>query len=145
MATVTASADLSAAVDADGHAGTILLKTRLGGVSAVALFDTGAQTNFLAQHFVEKHALHERMKPSKHSVRYADGSVKPARGELTLPLELLLRTQGAQFKADTRFIVAELQHQFDVILGIPFCRAHEPRPDWAEMTIRVLDQRPGRN
>jgi hypothetical protein len=135
--------DLNAAKDADGHVGTILLKAKIDGTSAICLFDTGAETNFLSHHFVERHGLHTRLEPSQCSVRYADGTVKAARGEITLPLQLL--AERAPFACSTRFVVADLQRQFDLILGIPFCREHEPSPDWAKMTIKLLDQRPGRN
>ena len=87
--------------------------------------------------------MQSRLERSKCSVRYADGTVKEALGEITLPLQLL--AERAPFACSTRFVVADLQRQFDLILGIPFCREHEPRPDWAEMTIRLLDQRVGRN
>ena len=140
---LASTVDLNSSHDKDGHVGTILLKAQLSGSSAICLFDTGAETNFLSQHFVERNGLQDRLERSKCSVRYADGTVKAARGEITLPLQLL--SERAPFACTVRFVVADLQRQFDLILGIPFCREHEPRPDWAEMTIRLLDQRVGRN
>ena len=118
----------------DGEkAGVILLKSAVDGISAVSLFDTGAEGDFISAAFVAKHGLESRMTPSTQRVKYADGSVREARGELTLPLRIL--THGQPFERMTRFIVAELQPRFDVVLGIPFCRAHQPRPDWDRMTI----------
>jgi hypothetical protein len=134
---------LSTATNADGQGGTILLKGKINEAPAICLFDTGAESNFLSQHFVERHGLQALLQPSKLSVRYADGHVKAVRGEITLPLRLLADT--TPFDISTRFVVADLQRQFDLILGIPFCQKHEPRPDWAEMTIRLVDQRVGRN
>ena len=120
----------------------ILCKGVVGKVAATCLFDTGAEANFLAKHFVDKLQLESQLKPSSHSVRYADGTLKEAIGEIELPLRLL--ADGAPQDATGRFIVADLQRQFDVILGIPFCRRRKPLPDWDSLTIALPDQRPGR-
>ena len=122
---------------------TILLKGKVGEASATCLFDTGAEANFLAKHFVDKLQLGGQMKRSLRSVRYADGTIKEALGEIELPLQLL--ADGAPQDATGRFIVADLQRQFDLILGMPFCQRYEPSMDWTAMTIKLRDQRPGRN
>ena len=75
------------------------------------------------------------MQPSKQRVKYADGSISGARGELTLPLRIL--TQGRGFECKLRVIVADLQPRFDLVLGTPFCKAHKPKPDWERMTIEL--------
>ena len=123
----------------DDTPGVILLKTKVAAHSAVALFDTGAAGDFISWSFVLAHGLDKQMSPSQRRVKYADGSVKPARGELTLPVRLL--TLGEGYDCKLRLIVAELQPRFDIVLGTPFCRAHEPRPDWGRMTIDVKGQR----
>ena len=135
--------DLSAARDEDGHVGTILLKGVVGKTAAVCLFDTGAEANFLSKHFVDKLELGSQLKPSRHSVRYADGSVGKALGEIELPLHLL--GDKAPQDCTGRFIVADLQRQFDLILGIPFCRRYDPLPDWDAMTISLKDPRAGQH
>ena len=125
-----------------GESGTILIKAKLNDESAVCLWDTGAEANFLSQHFVERHGLASQLKKSASSVRYADGTVKSAGGEITLPLKLLM--ENTTYDCSIRFTVADLQHQFDFILGMPFCRTHEPKPDWSQMTILLPDRRRGR-
>ena len=113
-------------VDGD-KAGVILLRSTVGDRSATALWDTGAEAEFISWSYVMKHGLQAQMKPSHQRVKYADGTVKEARGELQLPLRIL--THGHPFERITRFIVADLQPRFDLILGTPFCRSHQPRPD----------------
>ena len=119
-------------VDGD-KAGVILLKCTAGELPATGLWDTGAEAEFISWSFVCKHKLEGQMKPSHQRVKYADGTVREARGELQLPLRVL--THGQPFDRLTRFIVADLQPRFDLVLGTPFCRAHQPRPDWERMTI----------
>ena len=114
-------------------AGVILLKCTADGLPATSLWDTGAAAEFISTSFVNKHKL--KMEPSRHRVKYADGSVKEARGEVRLPLRIL--THGHAFKQTIRFIVADLQPRFDIVLGTPFCRANQPRPDWERMTIHL--------
>lgn len=67
-----AVASLTSEVDLNQGAGVILLKAKLGDESAVCLWDTGAETNFLSQHFVERHGLLNKLNKSDCSVRYAD-------------------------------------------------------------------------
>jgi len=119
-------------VDGD-KAGVILLRSTVSESPATSLWDTGAAADFISWSYVNGHNLQGQMKPSGQRVKYADGTVREARGELQLPLRIL--THGHPFERMTRFIVADLQPQFDVVLGTPFCRAHKPRPDWERMTI----------
>ena len=119
-------------VDGD-KSGIILLKGIAGTKPATLLWDTGAAAEFISHAYVLEHALQSQMTPSQQKVKYADGTVREARGELVLPLRIL--THGSAFECTIRFIVADLQPRFDVVLGTPFCRAHEPRPDWERMTI----------
>ena len=116
----------------------MLLRAQCEGIDAVVLWDTGAEANFISWSYVEKHRLQSKLKPSEHLVKYADGSTKPARGEATLPLRLL--TRGIPYDCHVRFLVADLQPRFDLILGIPFCQEHQPRPDWPRMTMRLRDR-----
>ena len=117
-------------VDGD-HAGVILLSSTLDGHPTVALFDTGAQRDFVSAAWARQHGL--KMQPTKLQVKLADGSVRAADGEVDLPLTI--GTQGRRFECKLRAIVVELQPRFDIVLGIPFCQEHRPRPDWERMTI----------
>jgi hypothetical protein len=123
----------------DAKAGIILLKSTVDSHPATALWDTGAEADFVSWRFIEKHGLQERLRPSARKVKYADGSVRDARGELQLPIRLL--TQGKPFECSRRVIVADLQSRFDLVLGTPFCREHQPRPDWERMTIALPTRR----
>jgi hypothetical protein len=126
----------------DGSPGVILLKTKVDSHSAVALFDTGAEGNFASQSFITRSGLQSWLRPSSRMIKYADGSVKPACGEATLPLRLL--TAGKGYDCKITVVVADLQPRFDIVLGTPFCRQHKPRPDWAKMTIDLPEpQRTG--
>ena len=129
-------------MDETTGAGIILLRCTAMERPATALWDTGAEGNFASWLFVERHGLQAHMQPSKQRVKYADGSVREARGELTLPLKLL--TKGRGYECKLRVIVADLQPRFDLVLGTPFCKAHKPRPDWEHMTIELPEpQRDG--
>ena len=120
-------------------AGVVLLKSCVESRPAVSLWDTGAEAEFAGWHWVERHGLQDRMQPSKQLVKYANGAVRVARGELVLPLKLL--TQGRGYECNVRLIVADLQPRFDIVLGMSFCRAHKPRPDWQRMTIELPERR----
>ena len=139
------AAALSAASQHDYHAdgssaGVILLKSTAAGHSAVSLFDTGAGGMFVGWHFVERHGLQSKLLPSTQKIRYANGALQPARGEIDLPFKVL--TAGGKGYACTfRAVVADLQPAFDVVLGTPFCRAHKPQMDWERMTIELPERR----
>ena len=126
-------------VDETTGAGIILLRCSALSHPATSLWDTGAEANFASWHFVEQHGLQSQMQPSQQRVKYADGSVRAARGELTLPLKL--HTHGGGYECKLRVIVADLQPRFDIVLGTPFCKAHKPRPDWERMTIELPESR----
>lgn len=113
----------------------VLLYAAVDSRPAIALWDTGAQGNFVSWNFIERHGLQSLLKPSRQLVKYADGSVHPARGEATLPLRIL--TQSQPHESRINVVVADLQPRFDIILGTPFCREHRPRPDWDVMTIEL--------
>jgi hypothetical protein len=124
-------------------AGVILLQARTtagehGGGAITALWDTGAEGDFCAWHLIERLGLQSQLRPSSQRVKYADGSVRDARGELTLPLKLLTNGQG--YSCNVRMVVADLQPRFDVVLGTPFCRQHKPTPDWNAMTITLPEE-----
>ena len=123
----------------DATGGVILLKATAGSHPATALWDTGAEGDFVSWQFVERRGLQHLMKPTQQRVKYADGSVRAARGELTLPVRLL--TQGNGYDCPIRMIVADLQSRFDLVLGTPFCRAHDPQPDWTRMTITLPERK----
>ena len=120
-------------------AGVILIKTTVESHPATALADTGAESDFASWHFIERRQLQPRLRPSNQLVKYADGSVRTARGELTLPVKVL--TDGRGYECDIRVIVVDLQPRFDIVLGTPFFRAHRPRFDWDRMTIELPERR----
>jgi hypothetical protein len=124
------------------HAPIILLDAVVEGAATVALWDTGAESNFISATYVEQHGLQRLVRPSQQKVKYADNTVRPAKGEMTLPFRLL--TRGAPYDCQLKLIVADLQPRFDIVLGTPFCKAHQPRPDWSSMTIQLKRQGPGR-
>ena len=113
----------------------IRLLSSVAGHSAATLWDTGAQSGFLSSRFVEKHELSKLLTRTDRVVKYADGSVKPARGMLTTTVRLLTRSSPYEFAHS--FVVADLQEGYDCILGMPFCRDHQPQPDWSRMTIAL--------
>ena len=125
--------------DAGTPAPVVLLRATVAAHPAIALWDTGAQGNFVSWLFIVRHGLQSLLKPSPQMVKYADGSVRQARGEVTLPLKIL--TQGRPHESSIRVVVADLQPRFDIILGTPFCKEHRPRPDWNDMTIELQVRR----
>ena len=108
---------------------------------AVVLWDTGAEANFLSRHFIARHQLEDQLQPSAVQVKYGDGTVRKAAGGLDLTLRLL-REGAAAYEYSGRFVVADLQPQFDAILGMPFCDLAQPRPDWTGRTISVRPRGP---
>lgn len=80
--------------------------------------------------------LRSQLQPSRFSVRYADGTVKRAAGEVEVPLSLLADAQPYDC-GSVRFTVVELQPRFDLVLGTPFGQQHRPRVDWSLMTIML--------
>jgi len=124
----------------DTSAGVILLKCTADDKPATGLFDTGAGGNFVGWHYVERHRLQGRMLPTTQTVRYANGAVQPARGEIDLPLKVLTQ-HGAGYSCKLRVVVADLQPAFDIVLGTPFCKAHRPQMDWERMTIELPERR----
>ena len=125
--------------------GTILLQSSLLlHTLAVALWDTGAEGNFLSLRMARQLGLLEpdskALLPSRCSVRYGDGSIRRSIGEVDLPLSLI--TDSAPHDCGTlRFIIADLQPSFDVVLGMPFCTHLRPRPDWQNLTIKLPHRR----
>jgi len=116
-------------------ASTILLQSSLAGHAASGLLDTGAERSFIAAHFIERHGLSNQLQPTGQRVKYADGSIKKARGTISCTVKLLTRSRPYEFTGS--FIVADLQEGYDLILGIPFCKEHNPRPDWQAMTVTL--------
>jgi hypothetical protein len=108
------------------------------GARATALWDTGAESNFLSASFVEQQGWSSLLTPSTQQIKYADDRIRPAVGEITLPVQL--PTRGGTYNCRLRFIVANLQPRFDIVLGTTFCAAHQPRPDWETMTIALRRQ-----
>jgi hypothetical protein len=113
----------------------VVLHAAVDGRPAIALWDTGAEGNFVSWSFIERHGLQSLLKPTRQLVKYADGTVHSARGKAALPITIL--TQGRPHDSCINAVVADLQPRFDVVLGTPFCRAHRPRPDWDTMTIAL--------
>ena len=60
---------------------------------------------------------------------------------MELPIKIITHSTPYEFLA--RFVVAELQDNYDIILGMPFNQQHKPELDWTKMTINLTHPQRG--
>jgi hypothetical protein len=117
----------------------ILIQVLLEHGDITALWDTGAEADFIAWHTIQKYGLQSRVRTSDQKVKYGDGSIRPARGTITITIELECRQGSDRCRRsyELNAVVADLQPRFDLVLGMPFCQRMAPQPDWEAMTISL--------
>lgn len=109
----------------------VIIPTKNGQKKAMALIDSGAQANFVSQHWIKEH-LPDVPNPRPRQVRAIDGHEIYSYGQRRLDVQ-------ATDRAD---ITREFRHTFnavemvgyDIILGYPWLRQTNPDVDWLEET-----------
>jgi hypothetical protein len=100
-----------------------------------ALLDSGASNNFVRHRSLEVAKLEfvERIIPStRMTVRLATGATVHMKKRV---VGIHYTFEGRQLDDD--FIVLDLDDKFDVILGMPWLRKHEPLVNWKRRSVRV--------
>ena len=98
-----------------------------------ALLDTGASNNFIRSKCLEGSSIEI---PSSECtsdliVRLADGT------QLTVPKSsLTLHYSLEELQGQDDFILLDLDDRFDIILGLPWCRRHQPLIDWENYCLQ---------
>uniref|UniRef100_A0A0G4I3Q4 Peptidase A2 domain-containing protein n=1 Tax=Chromera velia CCMP2878 TaxID=1169474 RepID=A0A0G4I3Q4_9ALVE len=105
----------------------------LNGVPVRCLFDPGADSSFVAQSVAESNGweLRNLEDPTACKGGLIGGPRLRIDREAT---GLNLEIQG--FNASHDFVVVDLDEDYDVILGMPFCEKYDPRPHWREKILR---------
>ena len=96
----------------------------------LALVDTGASGNFISAEFVKKHNL-PVIRNNSRRVILADKSIDCTIGLRTRPLSL-----DHKVNEKVEFLVVP-NLSFPVILGLPWCKRHNPVIDWKSLNIDI--------
>ena len=111
----------------------IKLRAALNGHDCIVLLDSGASGNFIATSFVHKKKLNSQplqgVRFSK--VKCANGAEEEAKNEVNGQLDINGRVEQVSLTETT--LVG-----YDVILGMPWFVANNPRVDWTKQQV-VLD------
>ena len=104
-----------------------------GGVRPLrALVDTGASSNFISSQSVAEFSLSSRVKSLGSSllVKMANGT------SITIQKQVLVLTYTVDsYEGTDSFFLLDLDHRFDVILGMSWLIRHQPVIDWATQSI----------
>ena len=114
-----------------------LISTTHTSITANALIDSGASSNFISDTYVKKYAIKTRKLSSPRHIRTVDGSPSKS-GNITSYCILRIRV-------DKRILIGKLfiTHlgKDEMILGLPFLQRIKPIIDWEHKTLR-LDPKP---
>ena len=113
----------------------IVLDVNVDGVARPlrALLDTGASNNFIRSKCLEGTSIEipSSSDSSDLIVRLADGT------QLTVPKSsITLRYSLEELQGQDDFILLDLDDRFDIILGLPWCRRHQPNIDWENYCLQ---------
>lgn len=110
-----------------------VLNFKVDGVNGRALVDSGAAGNFIAKDFVARNeeVLGRRLTKGGGTIEVVDGSVKNVECMVS---NVLLR--NGPFKDKLSAKVIEIKN-YDLILGKPWLRKHNPAVDWREDKLEI--------
>ena len=113
----------------------IKLSGTINGKSATILIDSGSSGNFVSKQFVSKHKLESRRldASSQHNVRLANGIVETT--NQCIIGQLMIDDHHEQVE----LTVITLKG-YDIVLGMPWLKIHNPEVNWSTGTIRVNDK-----
>ena len=110
-----------------GHTVLLKLPVQLEGTKAVALLDSGAETSYVSPEAVKRAGLSPQVKDSPYPLHVANGKRMP--GTPLISEEVTARMQTQRHHEDiTLDVMPGLR--WDVILGLPWLRKHNPDIDW---------------
>jgi predicted aspartyl protease len=99
-----------------------------------ALVDTGASQNYARRSSVSRNAALYGPASARHdgniSVKMADGATTT-----TKKVQLDLQIKFLDFKGTESFFVIDLDERYDLILGMPWLRKHQPWIDWSDQVV----------
>lgn len=103
------------------------------GKRAINLIDCGASGNFVNLEFVRRHGIPMATRHRRRTITLADGSQQSSR--------LFVKDAQLQLGAHRErmdFTVMNLKnHDFDVVLGMPWLTRANPRIDWAQRVMTI--------
>ena len=101
-------------------------------IPITALIDSGAQGNFVSQHFINKHELQTQLLKNPIKVNNADGT-QNENGHITKSVHInaLIDGKECQFKAFVTGLGSK-----DLILGYPWLEDNNPDIDWTNKEFR---------
>jgi hypothetical protein len=106
----------------------------IAGTPAIILLDSGATGNFISTQFAARLTSLPPMVPVKDTIKGYDGSIQPATG-----LHPSVSIRIVDYSDDLDLTVVPL-HDNDVILGMPWLEALNPKVDWCGATLEFVDQ-----
>ena len=109
----------------------IKIEGKFQNVTVNVMIDSGSSGNFISKRLVSENGI-KCCRQSKKRVRLANGETEEV-GEFVLG-ELQIRNHQEPIQLS----VVRLEG-YDVILGMPWLRLHNPRMDWRNGTIQVCD------
>ena len=124
---------LSSSIPSSPH---FVLPARVHGSSIKVLVDCGATTNFVASGLVTRHPLW-RQTIMNADIILADGSKGKSSAAVSVPLNILGQDQEVPC-----LVLSSMLN--DVILGLPWLEATNPKIDWRNRSISVPDVPPVR-
>lgn len=110
-----------------------MIKVSIGGGGARALLDTGATGNFMSPNWAAKWKVPLRQKQQPYSLgALGDGDL----GEVTKETHQLGMSMDMRHWEKTKFDIVNLGDNYDVVLGHPWFKQHNPDIDWRRGIVR---------
>lgn len=104
------------------------------GRTAIVILNSGAEGNFISHTFATKSNISLIRKNRPYPLRTVDGSASSYdKGWIRVETEPAKLTIGKHVEKITLDVTSILGH--DIILGIPWFKAHEPHIKWKERTV----------
>jgi hypothetical protein len=111
----------------------ITLELRVDGASFPirALVDCGASNNFVRRQSIDELSVpytEAETSPTRMTARFATGA----------SVKMMKRVVGLHYTLEgEEFIALDLDDKFDVILGLPWLRLHEPQISWRDRSVEI--------
>ncbi|RAL65789.1 hypothetical protein DID88_005454 [Monilinia fructigena] len=124
-------------LNATGQAGQIYCKVKINGQIQQAMIDSGATGNFIAPEAAKYLGVPLQKKQKPYQLQLVDGQLAGSDGNVsqeTRPVQMNINQHSEVIQLD----VVPLGQQ-QIILGMPWLKAHNPRIDWSQETV-TFDQ-----
>ncbi|RAL58209.1 hypothetical protein DID88_002312 [Monilinia fructigena] len=117
-------------LNATGQAGQIYCKVKINGQIQQAMIDSGATGNFIAPEAAKYLGVPLQKKQKPYQLQLVDGQLAGSDGNVsqeTRPVQMNINQHSEVIQLD----VVPLGQQ-QIILGMPWLKAHNPRIDWSQ-------------